>query len=345
MPAISPERFRDVPAPGASARPTRIGAPPGFDASAFLRVGPMAVDENGDVYVLDADLGEVVVEPWGPHAEPRLLTRLPAYGLALREELFGIAVDASNVYFSSDVRSSDGRVAAFAIRSVSKQGGIARVLAGGEAPGGLTTTLALDDANVYALRYVDEGADAGGIHLVGAVERLPKTGGPMQTVAPGLGAFFTFALDGDSIDYFAPEGEGGPLHRIAKAGGPPTTLVTAKTDIGGLAIGASHLYYTERDVSAGTFQLSRIPSAGGAPEALRTFSGFGDPLIVDGGSLYWAEDVEKDKIAPMRVMALPEVRGEPREVLSDLPRGGYWTVRHGVVYWGTTTGVESRSIR
>jgi hypothetical protein len=342
---IAADRLVDVPAPVASARPKRIGAPAGFDASAYLSVGPMAIDSNGDVYVLDGDLGEVVVEPWAPNAEARLLVRLPTYELGFREELFGIAVDASDVYFSSDMRSSDGRICAFAVRSVSKQGGVARVLARGDAPGGLTTTLAVDDGHVYALRYVNEALDAGGIALVGAVARLPKTGGTLQPVASGLGAFFAFELDGDSIDYFEPRGEGGPIRRVAKSGGAPTTLTTTTGAVVGLAVGASHLYYTERDVDKGTLRLSRIPSAGGRAELLTEFSGFGEPLVVDGGAVHWTEEVAKGTLGPLRVMARSETGGEAREVMSDLPRGVFWTLRNGVVYWGTETGVASRSIR
>ena len=98
-PKLSPDRFGDLPPPEpASSRPRRIGAPGGAsDAADTGTVGPMAVDVNGDVYVLDGDAGEVVLQPWGPHSDARLLTRVPPLGGGQREELFGIAIDASNV--------------------------------------------------------------------------------------------------------------------------------------------------------------------------------------------------------------------------------------------------------
>lgn len=304
-------------------------------------VGAMAVDTNGDVYVLDRGTDEVVVEPQGSIPEARLVTRIPPFGGGLREELFGIAVDGANVYFSSDVRSHDGSQCAYAIRAVPKEGGVARVIARGEARGGLATDVLVDDASLFFLRQVNEDLDAGGIRLVGEVIRVPKAGGATETVATGLGGFFAFALDGDFLDYARPDRDGGPLMRVGKRLGTPQALVTTTGAVMGIAVGASHVYYTERQVDKGRIALARIPAAGGKPEPLGDYAGFG-ALVFDGGRVFWSEDGDdKDH---SRVMALAESGGEPHRVFGELPRGRYWTVRGGKVYWSIGTGVVSRPL-
>ena len=130
----------------------------------------------------------------------------------------------------------------------------------------------------YNLDYTgaNGNADPAG-HLV----YLPFDGAP-QVLADGVHAG-RFVLDGDGVIYTDSTG----IHRVARAGGAPTTLVTLPAAAAWLASDGQDLYYgTDSGVS-------RVPLAGGAPQQVASLVGFsgsvvgGDPVVADfsGGNV------------------------------------------------------------
>ena len=89
---------------------------------------------------------------------------------------------------------------------------------------------------------------------------------------------------------------GGAVMTVSFCGGTPTTLASAAGQIGGMAVSATALYWTEVE-SLGNPPIEAVvsvPLSGGTPTTLFSERGFGTgsgptPIAVDHASVYWTE--------------------------------------------------------
>ncbi|MEZ4338139.1 MAG: hypothetical protein R3B82_16080 [Sandaracinaceae bacterium] len=302
-----------------------------------LGVGPFAVDDDGAVFTNDSDLGEVLVQPDGDWSRARALVRTPANASGRREELLGLAMDATHVYVSSVVRAVDGEPSVFAIRAVPKGGGEARVLARGECPGGVVADVSVDDTHAYWVhtRRVDGVSTS-------TIQRAPKAGGPIETIVADLGGFYAYALVDGAVVYATGDRFRERIERVPASGGPAEVLHQADDLVGAIVGDANGIAFTVRDPDMSHVHVFELPPGGEARE-VAVFAGFPSSLCRDAGRTYWAEFTSEELSAPMRVMT--ETDGAPREVAAGVPRGAHWTIARGRVYWGTDRGVASAALR
>ena len=172
------------------------------------------------------------------------------------------------------------------IFAVPAGGGAPVVLASGDDAETIGMALAFDDANVY---FVDErtsaDADAGTSRSLVA---LAAYTGARQTLAGGLDDVTLMAVDGDDVTFASwkvnPDGEGGYIARVAKAGGPLRYVADLVDDQQpqGLTVDAGYVYWTQRD---GT--VRRVSIDGGTPEDIMPGELNPREIAVSGTSVYW----------------------------------------------------------
>ncbi len=143
-----------------------------------------------------------------------------------------IAPDATGVYFTVyQSGSSDGYVG-----YLPAGGGGAKKLTAASLPVGL----AVDETYVYfgdALPFMAPPDSA-------ALRRVPKAGGPVETLVPGLSGVGSVVLDDVNV-YFAAGGPcGATIRSMPKAGGPVVVLANQQKGPLGLAADAGFLYWT-----------------------------------------------------------------------------------------------------
>lgn len=300
----------------------------------LLGVGPFAIDEDGTVFTADGDAGEVLVQPGGDWSRAQALVRTPDNASGRREELLGLAMDATHVFFASVVRTPDGSRSVFAIRAVPKAGGTARVLARGDCVGGVVHDVAVDATHVYWVHtHRTDGVSQA------SVRRVPKEGGAVETVVPDLGGFRTYAIVDGALIYAVGDRTRERLERVPVAGGLAVVLHQADEVIGAIAADGGVIVFTVRDPDMAHMHVFELPT-GGEVREVATFDGFPEALRRHGGHTYWAEFTAEPLGAPMRIMSVgPD--GSPHEVATGVRRGARWTIARGRVYWGTVRGVVS----
>jgi len=145
------------------------GGPPEVVVSGEVGPEQLAVD-SVNVYFANWDWGgtTVVQSPESPGA---------AQTVATLHRPLGVAIDSSNVYFSS---IGDGGT----VNQVQKGGGAVLILAASPAAG----TIASDGTNVYWSDFV-----------LKTVQKVPVGGGSVVTVLSGLGKPLGIAVDGTSL--------------------------------------------------------------------------------------------------------------------------------------------------
>lgn len=331
---ISAARMIELPAPSVE-RPVCIGQADPYALNAW----PVVVDRRGDVFAADDFGGQIVVQPAGSLENARALAAVPRINPWGDEQLGWLAVDDSTVFFTSNLRNFDASESAWAVRAVPKAGGAAVVLARGDAPGGFTSSLALDDASVYFLHDVPQGTRSDG-----TLWRVDKRGGEPVPVVRGLGAHFAWCLAGDEIFYHSPEHA--EIRKLATAGGEPTTVVSTSIAPGRILVAGGSLYFTTATLSAEP--AARITLYGSdletpSAQAIASYDGWLSSVRHDGESVYWAEFTEDSIDAPQRVMARTG-SAPPHVAYEPIGHSEAWEIHDGKVYWGTTRCVRSAEL-
>jgi hypothetical protein len=121
-----------------------------------------------------------------------------------------------------------------------------------------------------------------------------------------------FALDATSI-YFAEPGPWnsmspvGVIMKVAKAGGPVTTLASGRDNPGAVAVDATHVYWTEAT------GLYKLPLSGGAtPVALDAYNMDTASIAADSKNVYWDDGTGE-------VVGIP-IAGGTLSIFSPVPQ-------------------------
>ena len=295
-----PEWFVDLPAPAPAA------PPPDAEPGAFV------VDTSGDVYAAYTYDGLIAVHPAA--GAPHMLVK--ARKLPRDEEIFDLALDATDVWFTSVSRSSDGSHAAYALRRVPKSGGTATVVTRGAlGDGGLVTRVFVDEAHVWFLRASKP--------FVYDLVQVPKAGGAEQTIAHDLAGFSPVAFDGERFYVYT----GGSVGWVPKGGGPFTPIAATDDEVRSIVASQTDVYYTVRDKDG--VRLYRAPKSGKA-HMIGTYVAVQPDLFFDRGALY-RNEATKGIPSPHRIVA--ELATGGLTAAEGVPSGEYWRVQDGVAYW------------
>jgi hypothetical protein len=181
----------------------------------------------------------------------------------------------------------------------------------------------------------------------GDVLRVPIEGGATETLASGLHWSIGLALDADSVywadwgrlrgdshaNHFAMPSTGAIL-RVAKTGGPVTTLVAGRNQPAELVLDTQFLYWVESGVEraggaepiANTGKVLRVPLAGGEVTTLASRQDAPWSPWLDGPNLYWTlQEHQRIARAPRGGGPIASLRtgSQPVGVVTD-EKSLYW---------------------
>ena len=98
---------------------------------------------------------------------------------------------------------------------------------------------------------------------------------------------------------------GGSVQRVAKTGGPTTTLVSTNENANGLALDATYVYFAMAANTGTSGYIGRVALGGGAAETV--VSGDGDPesVALAGGDVVWTADTQAPStFGPVDIVSL-----------------------------------------
>lgn len=212
---------------------------------------------------------------------------------------FGVAVDASFVYYSS------------------VDEGIFRV----PKLGGAIDLLAADDHGPHVIVEDQDFIYAGDLGTPatdftdGRVVRVSKGGGELVLLASGLASAGMLALLGDTLFFttigtrsYGAYNNDGAIWRMPKDGSSaPVRLAKDQRRPSGMAVDAAYVYWANEN--AGTIQRCAIGGCNEAPEQLYDQQNVPRSLTVDAAFLYWTNQQGTD------VMRAPKAPGgTPQEI-------------------------------
>ena len=217
------------------------GGEPTTIVSGQTSMTAIAVDST-NLYWLGTLDGKVMKAPLAG-GEP---TTLATEGL-----LESLAVDATNVYYTTGdlENTTNGSVTRGSVMKVPIDGNTPMRLAEGPFPGE-SGTLAVDDNNVYFVAVVDGANDQ--------VLSVPKTGGPVTTLASGVTLPVGLAADATGVYWTSsrPSEASGALAMVPLTGGPVVTLAARLGHPRSVALGGTSVFWAQ---DYGEAKLMRIP--------------------------------------------------------------------------------------
>jgi hypothetical protein len=192
--------------------------------------------------------------------------------------------------------------------------------------------------------------------LHGTINKASVTGGPslppITVLAKGRVGPSAIAIDATAVYWAEESSQGGVVASVSKTGGSVSTIATAQSRLGGVAVDAANVYWTtsEHQLGAGDGTVSRQPISGGTPFSISTDGGLAGPIGVDAENVYWADTntwmLVKAPIVggtPVRLAAL----ANQSTFLGIVPFEGhvYYTTRDlGSVKRVTTSGTTDETI-
>jgi hypothetical protein len=216
-----------------------------------------------------------------------------------REKVWGIAVDTDTVYWSSPfdtLRRFDRQT--YAIREVALRGyrvalddvfvylvwkGVWRIPKTLDAPVPLADSgdqgIALDETFVYFSSW-----SPGGVH------RVPKAGGPVQTLLDA-GYCSYVAVFGDSV-YVSVQGSPSGVYVVPKQGGTSTMIAPAAIPYG-IAADSDGVYWTEWLNG----KVWMLPTGDSSPIPVATGQEYPRDLAVDERAIYWTNDANTSAVS------------------------------------------------
>ena len=186
--------------------------------------------------------------------------------LASPQNAEGLAIDATSVYWTDFLASSDPGPARFTVSRVSKSGGAPTLLA--TLPYNDQGTIAVD-ANAVYVAGTDGSPDGGGLSDPGLVLELPLAGGPPIVLASQQQGPVALALDATSLYWI----NGGPAVSVTSSapgsvvkmplnGGAITTLAVGPSGSEMTVQGSTLVWYD------GSSDVLSMPVTGGVPTTL-----------------------------------------------------------------------------
>jgi hypothetical protein len=274
-------------------------------------------DYNGVIWRVPKEGGTPPVE----------LVRIP-------NEVLWVEVDATRVYFAG----LSGELTAD-IFSIPKGGGALTTVASALlTPGAFAT----DAQFIY---WMSLGTFAGeDILSDGAVRRVAKTGGAVQTLAGGLSLPLGLTVAGGSVYYgesgIAAGNTSSGLRRVPVDGGTITKLFDG-LPVGPIAVDAVNAYFAVFRLGTGLIDILRLPLGGGTSSVLAADFDFADGLVIQGNNLYFTAGL--NETGSIQAITLPG--GSPRvirEVETKVPRLAF---DECLIYYATAADTIARSAR
>ena len=213
-------------------------------------------------------------------SQPGGITKVAAGGGAASSVIsaspgLAMSADANNIYFQNNLAElrPDGTTG-FTTKRVSKLGGAATILgAGGSGPIGFDA-----DHLFWAERTVSAGPIA--IHSV-AIAGSTVVDLATFTASTSYGV----AVDATNV-YFD---DVGALYSVPKAGGTTTTVISGRSNLGFLQVDTSYVYVLENP--PGAIQVTKVPVAGGIATVIgtlpRTLLSSSEVLAIDAENVYF----------------------------------------------------------
>jgi uncharacterized repeat protein (TIGR02543 family) len=211
--------------------------------------------------------------------------------LAANEVGFYMAVDATNVYWSS--------LSYGAIKKVPIAGGPVTTLASGQA---MPYKLVVDASNVYWVNY------GSGSAADGAVMSVPIAGGTPTPLASGQSSPSGIAVR-DGYVYWTAR-TAGTVSRIPVGGGTIEPLATGETLANDIDVDATSAYW----VNWSSNTVKRVAITGGAVTPLASGQAMPYSLVVDAANVYWVNQGSGSNGA---VMSVPIAGGTPVPLVSN----------------------------
>jgi hypothetical protein len=126
----------------------------------------------------------------------------------------------------------------------------------------------------------------------------------------------------------------GGVYVVPLAGGTPTTLAVTTAAAFGLAVDATHAYFTQRgngNLTNGT--ISRVPLAGGLTETLATAQLAPANIVVDASHVYWVNAGTSPSYIDGSVNRLPLAGGTVEVLATGMYKPFFLAVNDSDVYW------------
>jgi hypothetical protein len=274
-------------------------------------------DENGVVWRVPSEGAAPPVE----------LVRIPG-------EVLWVDVDATRVYFAG--LSGDFTADIF---SIPKGGGAMTTIASAVlTPFGFAT----DAQFIY---WVSLGSLVGEeFPSDGAVRRVGKSGGTVQTLVGGLSFPLALTLAGGNV-YYGETGiaAGNPsagLRRVPVDGGAVTKLFDGGP-VGSVAVDDANAYVTVFRLGTGLVDIVRVPIGGGTSSVLAGGFDFADGLVLQSGNLYYAAESSES----VSIQAISLASGSPRVIRDVDLRLSRLAFDECLIYYATSAETIARTAR
>jgi hypothetical protein len=182
-------------------------------------------------------------------------------------ELFGVTLDTTKVYWTTDDDTGRGAV-------------MARALGGGKVQ-------ALAPRQAYP-RFVVVDATAAYWTDLTTVMMVPLDGGTATTIASGQNPE-GIAVDATSVYWTNWAGGAGAVMKAPLAGGAPTTLASVPGPMG-IAVDATGVYVTAYSSSRAKGAIVKVALGGGTTTTLASAQNNPNAVALDGTSVYWVDE-------------------------------------------------------
>ncbi len=131
----------------------------------------------------------------------------------------------------------------------------------------------------------------------GTINRIPRGGGRVSTLARGQHHPVSLAVDGTHV-YWIDTGtaahsyKDGTVNEVPLGGGRVATLATGQTNARSLAVDATHVYWIDSGTAKHSYQdgtVNEVPLGGGTVTTLATGQNFPSAVAADGTHVYWVD--------------------------------------------------------